>query len=89
MAREYASNTDLPGEGSTFIVTWTLDRPGCFDPWRLRAYFGSLGRRGTKLLERESGVRGQSMKIALEEALRRWVTEGKIREESGCYWLSR
>lgn len=35
-----------------------LARPSYFDSWRLRVYFGSLGRTGVKLLERTVGRQG-------------------------------
>ena len=65
-----------------------LDRPNLFDAWRLRTYFGSLGRRGVKMVERAIGSRGLPLDQAIEELLDIWLRAEAIIEENGSYRLS-
>ncbi len=63
-------------------------RPDLFDAWRLRAYFGSLGRRGVKMVEREIGSRGQPLDKAIDLLLKRWLEAGIVSEDEGSYRLT-
>lgn len=65
-----------------------LGRPDLFDAWRLRTYFGSLGGRGVKLVEREIGSKGKPLDKAIELLLERWLEAGKVTEEEGGYRLN-
>lgn len=64
------------------------DRPELFDSWRLRTYFGSLGRRGVKMVEREIGSKGQSLDKAIDLLLERWLEAGIVTEDEGSYRLT-
>lgn len=59
------------------------------DAWRLRCYFGSLGRTGVKLIERALGRRGARLYDAAEELLARLHAAGDlIKYESGYRFVA-
>jgi hypothetical protein len=64
-----------------------VDRPDVFDVWRLRSYFGSLGRRGVRVLERAVGIKGVVLERALAILLDRWMESGDVVATSGGYRL--
>ena len=63
-------------------------RPDLFDSWRLRTYFGSLGRRGVRLVEREIGSKGQPLGMAIDLLLKGWLEAGIVIKDEGSYRLA-
>jgi hypothetical protein len=55
-----------------------FDSPDLFDLWRLRTYFGSLGKQGVQCIVEATGISGQSIDVGLQSALSTLECEGKI-----------
>jgi hypothetical protein len=64
-----------------------LERPELFDVWRLRTYFGSLGRRGVKCIERAVGRPGVRLDEALSDVLEDLERSGTLERVGKHYRL--
>ena len=65
-----------------------FEHPELFDAWRLRTYFGSLGKRGEKSLQKAVDVRGQPMEKALEQVLSTLSATGQVEQVGRHYRLA-
>lgn len=75
------------GSGVTVDILDAFERPALFDLWRLRIYFGSLGIRGQKILQRTTGARGRPMELVLEQAMMLLLAAGQIEKVGQHYRL--
>lgn len=74
-------------DGCTIDVHTRVQEPTVFDAWRLRTYFGSLGRRGIKLIDKACGNRSASLQEKVELWLEQLENQQAIRRLGNAYVL--